>query len=70
MASDEPAVHPFFFHAHNEAKALFQRLDSRFEPYIHLVGFPLESGKGPMVGPKGTPFRPGLLRRASPDGRP
>src|SRR5262249_56822304 len=58
MASDEAEAHPFFIHARFEAKTLFQKLDARFEPCIHLVGFPLEKGKRIVLGPQGTPFRP------------
>ena len=63
MAHDEPEDHPFFFHARLEAKTIFQKLDYRFNPSLHLVGFPLEKGKCIVVGPQGTPFRPDDFRR-------
>jgi hypothetical protein len=51
----------FIFNAQFEAKAIFQKLDPRFEPRLFLVGFRVTEKKGEPgigVGPDGTPFRP------------
>jgi DisA bacterial checkpoint controller nucleotide-binding len=50
-------LHPFVFHADVEARAIFQKLDPRFEPRISFVGIPIDPKEKIGVGPQGTPFR-------------